>query len=161
MSKLPRRTVGCSNFIAHARQPQGGHELGFSLCNTSHSACPEKARFSNTIGSTASLCPRTGGRLVWLQTSSACAAASGQRHTGAFWLVQETPNTTFSSTNTLFDKTVKDSVFSQPVVNCAHKFPSFINCMSTIASLIVSLRLFVNTRTKPKRHRAQCDQQIL
>ena len=34
-SRLPRRTVGCSNFIANARQPQEGHELGLSLsCRT-------------------------------------------------------------------------------------------------------------------------------
>ena len=87
-------------------------------------------------------------------------------------LMQETSNSTFSSTNTLFAQTVrvwivsarcsvKDSVFSQPVIHCAHKFSSFItverqtprnsNCMSTIASLTVSLRLFVNALTKPKR----------
>ena len=35
-SRLPRRTVGCSNFIANAIQPQGGHELGLSLSATSH-----------------------------------------------------------------------------------------------------------------------------
>ena len=81
-------------------------------------------------------------------------------------------DSTFSSTNTLFAQTVrvwivstrcsvKDSVFSQPVIHCAPIFSSFItverhtprnsNCMSAIASLTVSLRLFVNALTKPKR----------
>ena len=87
-------------------------------------------------------------------------------------LVQETSNTTFSSTNTLLDKTVrvwivgsscgvKDRVFFQPVVRCAHKLSFFItveatnttqhNCISTIATLIVSPRLFASALTEPKR----------
>ena len=52
-------------------------------------------------------------------------------------MMQETSNTTPSSTNTFFDKTicvwiigsscgVKDCVFSQPVANYAHKLLSFI-----------------------------------
>ena len=88
-SKLPRRTLGCFNFIANAKQPQGGHELGLFLGNKSHSACPEKAHLSNTIGSTMSLCPGTH-RLLWMWTSFACSAASGQRHTGAFvWCTRD------------------------------------------------------------------------
>ena len=46
----------------------------FSLGNKSHSACPEKARRSNKIGSTTSFCPDTA-RLQWLQTSFGCSAA--------------------------------------------------------------------------------------
>ena len=52
-------------------------------------------------------------------------------------LMQETSNSTFSSTNALFDQTVrvwivgascavKGSVFSQPAIHCAHKLSSFI-----------------------------------
>ena len=59
------------------------------------------------------------------------------RPTGAFAWCKRHRNTTFPCTNTRFDKTVcvwivgsscgvKDSVLSQPVVNCAHDFSSFI-----------------------------------
>ena len=71
-------------FIASARQPQGGHELGLSLSlgNRSHSACLEKAPLSSTIDSTMSYCPGTV-RLLWLQISFACSATSGHKHTSA------------------------------------------------------------------------------
>ena len=69
------------------------------------SACPEKARLANTIGSTTSLCPDTV-RLLWLQTSFACSVASGHTDIQAHFFAQKTSNTTFPST----------SEFSQPVV---------------------------------------------
>ena len=84
---------------------------------------------------------------------------------GFVCLVQETSNTTFPSTNTLFDKTVcvwivgsscgvKDCVFSNRQLRPQASRPSSLwirqtprnnHCILIIASLIVSLRLFANT----------------
>ena len=93
-------------------------------------------------------------------------------------LIQETWNTALSSTNTFFDTVcvwivsascgVKDSMFSQPVVDCAHKLSSFIavetpnsaqqqlhihhRISDCVAPLVCQrLRLFVNALTKPNR----------
>ena len=134
-SKLPRRTVGCSSFIANARQPQGGHELGFSLGNSHIQLVPKRH-----VTPTRSVLPCRSVQVLSFAVivDFVCVFRSiwPQAHR-CVCLMQETSNSTFSSTNTLFDQTVrvwivgascgvKDSGFSQPAVHCAHKLSSFI-----------------------------------
>ena len=119
-------------FIANARQTQAGHELRLSLGNKSCSACPEKVRLSQHDRFLSR--HRSFAVVVDFVCGFRCIRPQTHRR---ICLVQQTSNTTFPSTNTLFDKTVcvwivgsscgvKDSVFSQPVVNCARKLSPFI-----------------------------------
>ena len=99
-SRLPRRTVGCSNFIANARQPQGGNELGLSLGNRSRKGTSFQHNwFHHVVLSRHCHLAVVVGFVCMLR----CIRPQTHR---CVRLVQETSNTTFLSTNTLFDKTV-------------------------------------------------------
>ena len=135
-SRLPRRTVGCSNFTANARQRQGGHELGLSLSwqQVTFSSSRKGTSFQHNWFDHVVL-SRHCSLAVVVDFVCVLRCIRPQTHR-CIRLVQETSNTTFLSTNTLFDKTVririigsggvKDCVFSQPVVDCAHELPSLI-----------------------------------
>ena len=164
-SRLPRRIVGCSNFITNARQLQAGNELGLSPLSwqqVTFSLSRKGASFQHNWFNHVVLSRHCSFAVV-VDFVCMLRCTRPQTHR-CIRLVQETLNTSFSSANTLFDKTVrvriigsgrgvKDCVCCQPVADCAHdsrpsslwksQTPRNSNCMSTIASLIVSLRLLI------------------
>ena len=99
-SRLPRRTVGCSNFIANARKPQGGHELGLSLSwqQVTFSLSREGTSFQHDWCHHVVL-SRHCSLAVVVDFVCMLHCIRPQTHR-CIRLVQETSNTTFSSTNT-------------------------------------------------------------